>query len=67
MKIRFAMMWITGDAVVQMRKYEVAEYDIWNIVYNFANTTDRGKKLIALVKSRDDEQEGGAYKKLKSL
>lgn len=68
MKIWQVLSWIINKAIFDLRKYETAEREFWDDIYNFTCSIKRGKKLMRLIKDKPKvKKDNAALEKLKKI
>lgn len=60
-----AIPWVIHQGILYASKYEANEPDIWKTVYDFANNSERGRRLVKLVRCERDHAPGFGYVKNK--
>ena len=67
MKLNLALLWVIKEALITLRKYETAQNDLWDIVFKFSNSSERGIKLSRIVKIKENLKKDDVYFKIKKL
>jgi hypothetical protein len=62
-----AIFWIIKDSIFSMDKYLVNDKDLFITSYNFVKSTERGLKLISLVKHYEEKKEDKVFQKILNL